>query len=72
MFVTAITDAVWTLYFIAVEKRKAVVAGIWSAIIMLGAAFNILSYTENKLNILAAIIGAFVGTFLTVKLKKEK
>jgi hypothetical protein len=67
-----IADVCWTLYFISVDERKSVTAGIWGSAIYLCGAFGVLSYTENKSLIIAAVLGSFVGTYLTVEYKKKK
>ncbi len=67
-----IADVCWTLYFISVDERKSVTAGIWGSAIYLCGAFGVLSYTEDKSLIIAAVLGSFVGTYLTVEYKKKK
>ena len=67
-----IADVCWTLYFISVDERKSITAGIWGSAIYLCGAFGVLSYTENKSLIIAAVLGSFVGTYLTVEYKKKK
>jgi hypothetical protein len=67
-----IADVCWTLYFISVDERKSVTAGIWGSAIYLCGAFGVLSYTEDKSLIIAAVLGSFVGTYFTVEYKKKK
>jgi len=61
-----VADVCWTYYFIKVEERKAVAAGIWSALIIVASSFITASYVENKSLIPAAVLGAFIGTAGTV------
>lgn len=68
--VTAVADVIWALYFIYVGERKAWQAAIMAAIILAASGLNILFITENKWNLAGAIIGAFIGTYYTVKYKK--
>lgn len=68
----AIADVCWTLYFIDVEERRAHAASFWSAMIILVSAFTVTSYIENSVYITAAIIGAYLGTFGTIKWKQKK
>jgi len=68
----ALADVCWTLYFIDVEERKAHPAAFWSAMIILVTAFTVTNYVENKIYIIAAFIGAYIGTFGTIKWKKKK
>ena len=68
----ALGDVCWTYYFIKVEERKAMSSGIWSGLIMLLGAFSVSHYTIDKTYIIAAIIGAFIGTSGSVWYKKHK
>jgi hypothetical protein len=72
MAAVAIADAFWTLYFIATEKREAWMASIMSSLIILSSAYATTSYVDDKRFIIAAVIGAFIGTFLTITYKKRK
>nr|WP_258192011.1 hypothetical protein [Nitrosomonas nitrosa] len=58
--------------FIDVEERKAHPAAFWSAMIILVTAFTVTNYVENKIYIVAAFIGAYLGTFGTVRWKQKK
>ena len=66
----AITDVIWALYFIEVSNKKAFKSGLWSSLIILFGAFITTEYIQDKTLIIAAVIGAFAGTFLVVKYKK--
>jgi hypothetical protein len=72
MIAMALADVCWTLYFIDVEERKAHPAAFWSAMIILVTAFTVTNYVENKIYIVAAFIGAYLGTFGTVRWKQKK
>ena len=67
-----VADVCWTLYFIKVEERKAIGAGVWSALIIVASAFITTSYVEDKSLVPAAVIGAFIGTAGTVWYKNRK
>lgn len=66
-----LADVSWTYYFIKVEERKSLSAGIWSALIVVFGIFTTINYVEDRSLVVAAIIGAFVGTFLAVEIKKR-
>lgn len=68
----AFADICWTYYMIKVEERKALAAGLWSCAIMGFGAFSVMSYAEDKSMVIAAVIGAFLGTAGTVYYKKRK
>ena len=67
-----IADVCWTYYFIKIEERKSVAAGLWGIGIYLCGAFTIMSYMEDRTLVVAAMMGSFVGTYLTVEHKKKK
>jgi peptidoglycan biosynthesis protein MviN/MurJ (putative lipid II flippase) len=67
-----IADVCWTYYFIKVEERKAIAAGVWSALIIIASSFITTSYVEDKSLVPAAVIGAFIGTAGTVWYKNKK
>ena len=66
-----LADISWTYYFIKVEERKSLSAGIWSALIVVFGIFTTINYVEDRSLVVAAIIGAFAGTFLAVEIKKR-
>ncbi len=72
MLAVAIGDVCWTYYFIKVEERKAIAASIWSSAIMGLGAFSVSNYATEKTYIIAAIIGAFIGTYASIWYKKHK
>jgi hypothetical protein len=72
MVAMIIADVCWTYYFIKVEERKAIAAGIWSSLIIVASSFITTSYVEDKSLITAAVLGAFIGTAGTVYFKKKK
>ena len=67
-----LADVCWTYYFIKIEERKSAAAGIWGSAVYVCGAFGVLSYTEDKTLIIPAVLGAFVGTYLTIEYKKRK
>jgi len=67
-----IADVCWTYYFIKIEERKSVAAGLWGVGIYLCGAFTVMSYMEDRSLIVAAMIGSFLGTYCTIEYKKRK
>lgn len=65
-------DICWTYYFIKVEERKSFAAAVWSMAIMACGAFSVNTYVDDKSFIIAALIGAFIGTYASVWYKKRK
>jgi hypothetical protein len=70
-FGVLLADVAWTLYFIETGRGQAVKAGVWSAAIVGLGAFTTVSYVHDRKLILAAMAGAFVGTWATVAWKKR-
>lgn len=65
-------DVCWVWYFISIEERKSVLAGLWGAIIYLFSAFTITNYVNDKTLLIPAVIGSFLGTYVVVIYKKRK
>lgn len=71
MLAMALADVCWTLYFIDVDERRAHPAAFWSAMIILVTAFTVTNYVENRIYIAAAFMGAYLGTYGTIKWKQK-
>jgi len=67
-----LADVCWALYFIKIEERKSLMAGVFGSLIYMFGAFAVTQYTEDKSFIIAATIGAFAGTYVTVEWKRKK
>lgn len=66
----ALLDFCWAKYIHHLADRHAVQAGLWSGVITLGSAFAVISYTANHWLLIPAVLGAFVGTWAAVALKR--
>lgn len=66
----AFSDACWTYYMDKTHEKKAGYAAFWSMMIMVLGTFSTFSYIDNRMYIPAAILGAGIGTYLTVRFKK--
>ncbi len=67
-----VADVCWTFYFIKIEERKSLAASLWGVGIYICGAFTVMSYTEDKTFAIAAIMGSFLGTYLSIEWKKRK
>lgn len=67
-----LADICWAYYFIKIDERKSTAAGMWAVLIYMFGAFTVTSYMQDKTLIVAAMIGSFLGTYLTVEYKKRK
>ena len=66
----AAADVCWTHYFIETTNKHAVKAAAWSALIVALGAFTTVSYVHERGLIIAAVFGAFAGTWATIRFKK--
>jgi len=67
-----LADVCWTMYFLEIERRRSVPAGLWgSAILLFGSAVTI-NYVDDHRLLIAAIIGSFLGVVATIEYKKRK
>ena len=63
-------DIVYTYYLKSVECNQALKASLWSVACYLLGSIAIVSYTTNHWLILPAVLGAFCGTFVGMKIRK--
>jgi drug/metabolite transporter (DMT)-like permease len=63
----AITDALWAIYIRRTNEGRAIAAGVLAALLLALGGVVVVYYTKNPWLLLVAALGAFVGTFLTVK-----
>ena len=66
----SITDMCWAIYIIKTAQKKAFLASAWGSGITLLSAFTVISYTHDHRLIIASVLGAFVGTYVTIKYGK--
>lgn len=67
-----LADIAWTYYFIKVEERKSIGAGIWGSLILCFGAFTTVNYIHDGRLFIAALLGSFLGTYGAVEFKKRK
>lgn len=72
MLAMALTDVCWTYYFIKVNERRSMQAGFWAILLFFSGAVVTTNYVEDSSMMVAAAIGSFVGTTLTIEYKKMK
>ena len=72
MAAMAITDVCWAFYFIKVDERRAIGAGLWAVALFVCGATVTANYVDDKSLIVAAALGSFIGTWATVEYKKRK
>lgn len=63
-------DMCWTFYIAKVNEGRALASATWSALIMVCGAFASISYIHDNRLLGAAVAGAWVGTYATVRFNK--
>lgn len=66
-FAMTVVDVCYAKYTLEVAKHKALRAALWSMAIISAGSFVTISYVHDRSLIVAACIGAFLGTYLTIK-----
>jgi uncharacterized membrane protein YfcA len=64
-------DFVWTFYTRAMVARDELRAGLWSATIIGIGGFAASEYVKDLSFLIPAALGAFVGTWLSVRLERK-
>jgi hypothetical protein len=72
MVAMILADVCWTMYFIETEKRRSVPAGLWGAAILLFGSLVTMNYVDDHRLLGAAVIGSFIGVYITIEWKKKK
>lgn len=60
-------DVVWAKYTIAVGARRPVVSSFWAFNIIVVGGVSTLMIVDNPYLLIPAAVGAYVGTYFTVK-----
>lgn len=63
----AVADFLWGQYIIATTGQRSIKASVWSASIALVNGAVVIVYVNNHWLILVAAMGAFAGTFASIK-----
>jgi hypothetical protein len=61
-----LTDICWSMYFHYSHQANFLKAAAWNTFIIAFSSFVVVEYTQNPILIVAACIGGFAGTALTV------
>lgn len=64
---TFFADVAWAKYFLAIAEKQSIRSAAWSAALILLGGITVIGYTENKWMIVPAALGAFIGTWWTVR-----
>lgn len=69
---TVVVDWIWAAYIIQTSKKNAFNASILSTLIVCVSSFITLSFIHDRRAIIAMALGAFVGTYLSIKFSKNE
>ena len=70
-FALFFTDVFYTYYLKAVQDNQAMRASLWGVVVFFVAAIAVVNYTTNHWLMIPACLGAFLGTFVGMKLRKK-
>ena len=71
-FAVTFVDIFYTYYIKSVNENRAVVAGFWGAVVWLIGSIAVIEYTANHWLLIPAVVGAFFGTFIGIKIRNRK
>jgi hypothetical protein len=67
MLLNIVLDICITYGILYTAQKKALLASIWAAAATLGASLNVVEYTTDHSLIIAAILGSFIGCYVSIK-----
>ena len=70
-FVAALVDAVWAKYIETAAAGKAGQAAFWSGMILTCGTYLTINFIANYWLAIPDIVGAMLGTYLTIKYKDQ-
>jgi len=65
-----LAEGTCAIYIKKIAQNKAISAGLWSSANILFGKLVVVYIVDNNQMIVAAMIGAFLGTWLSIKLSK--
>lgn len=72
MLSVAVADICWAMYFIKIGNKQSIKASFWATLIIVLSAFTTVNYVHDSTLIIAAALGAFIGTYISVEWNKRK
>ena len=70
-FAVFFTDIVNTYYIKAIATDKPLVASTLAALVMLMYSVAVISFTNDNLMLIPALLGAFAGTYIAMIIKRK-
>jgi len=66
-----VTDIVYTQLLKSVQNDRPLASSIWASLITFLGGVAIINYTSNNMMIIPAVLGAFCGTYVGMKLHRR-
>lgn len=67
LIATAATDAAYVMFTSAVVSKRALSAANWSSVWYMLSSFAVISYTHNWVYVAFAVVGSWIGAYLTLR-----
>lgn len=71
-FAVFATDILYVYFIKAVQNDQPIRASFWSVLVTLTATITVISYTEDHWAIIPALMGAAVGTYAGMVLRRRQ
>jgi len=65
------TDLLYVYFVKSIQQDQPLSAGLWSMVVTLTASVAVINYTEDHYALVPALIGAFAGTWVGMKIKHQ-
>lgn len=66
-----LTDILYTYYLRSVVNNKPIIASFWATVVTFCTAVAAINFIEDNTMIIAALLGAFCGTYVGMKYEKK-
>lgn len=66
------TDILYVYFLKAVQENRPIPASFWSVLVTLTGTITVISYTEDHWAVIPALIGAAVGTYAGMALRRRQ
>jgi hypothetical protein len=70
-FAVFITDIINAYYIKAIQDNSVIAASLWATAVTFTASVAVISFTQDNRMLIAALLGAFCGTYVALKFKKK-
>jgi len=65
------TDLLYVYFVKSIQQDQPLSAGLWSMVVTLTASIAVINYTEDHYALVPALFGAFAGTWVGMKIKRQ-